>query len=46
MVSRAANLVIPAQAGIHKRNAADTLDRQRIWIPASAGMTMERLIHY
>ncbi|WP_262827401.1 hypothetical protein [Sphingomonas sp. A2-49] len=31
--------VIPAQAGIHSRNAGGAIDHLCVWIPASAGMT-------
>ena len=31
--------VIPAQAGIHMRNAARLSSSLRLWVPAFAGMT-------
>ena len=31
--------VIPAQAGIHRRNASGSFRDLRVWIPAYAGMT-------
>ncbi|KTT74161.1 hypothetical protein [Sphingomonas endophytica] len=34
-----ATLVIPAQAGIQTRRPSQEPQRQRLWIPACAGMT-------
>ncbi|MBI0475425.1 hypothetical protein D9601_08690 [Sphingomonas sp. MA1305] len=35
--------VIPAQAGIQTRRSSTAPPRQRLWIPASAGMTMGQM---
>ena len=35
----APHVVIPAEAGIHSRNASGSFHDLRVWIPAGAGMT-------